>query len=303
MKIKSLCCTVLAAATVVACGSQVMAAHCTYDEYKDSPEEFATEIGLGEVAHVHFDKGDTDRDLYKFIPDESVNYTVMFIGYDDVYEVRPDIHLSGYDPATKSTHHCFNYVSDHEILTTINTNFTPGVTYYASVINSQEYRENNVTDFSFVIFKTPAADKWLQFGDDWFYYSTEEEACVTGWKKINGNWYLFDYDGTMLTGWQKDGGKWYYLASSGKMQTGWLDDNGTWYFLKSDGAMASNEFCLGYWLNANGSWTYPYRSFWHQDSTGWWYGDSSGWYAKNATYVIDGKSYNFDSRGYCTNPY
>ncbi len=41
---------------------------------------------------------------------------------------------------------------------------------------------------------------------------------------------------------------------------------------------------------------------WQKDSIGWWYGDDSGWYAKNETIKIDGKNYNFNASGYCTNP-
>ena len=66
--------------------------------------------------------------------------------------------------------------------------------------------------------------------------------------------------------------------------------------------MASKEYVQGYWLNANGAWTYQYIASWKHDSKGWWYGDASGWYAKNGSFTIDGKLYDFDASGYCTNP-
>ena len=59
------------------------------------------------------------------------------------------------------------------------------------------------------------------------------------------------------------------------------------------------EYCGGYWLNEDGSWTYPHKASWRgNDESGWWYGDDSGWYANNEKLTIDGKVYEFDARGY-----
>ena len=66
--------------------------------------------------------------------------------------------------------------------------------------------------------------------------------------------------------------------------------------------MAENEYCGGYWINSGGAWTYQHKASWKKDTTGWYYQDTSGWYAKDETLTIDGKSYNFNSAGYCTNP-
>jgi len=82
------------------------------------------------------------------------------------------------------------------------------------------------------------------------------------------------------------------------MVTGWKTISGKTYYFKSGGAMAAKEWCSGYWLNADGTWTYPYKAKWTHNSKGWWYGDTSGWYAKNVTIIIDGKSYTFDAQGY-----
>ena len=103
----------------------------------------------------------------------------------------------------------------------------------------------------------------------------------------------------MVSGWQSIGGKWYYFESSGAMKTGWVLSGGKWYYLKKNGVMATNEYCEGYWLNNDGTWTYKYRASWRGNaSAGWWYGDDSGWYAKNGTYKIDGIDYSFNSAGY-----
>lgn len=59
----------------------------------------------------------------------------------------------------------------------------------------------------------------------------------------------------------------------------------------------------GYWLGSDGAWVESYSGGkWSLDSTGWWYSDSSGWYPANQWLWIDGTNYNFNSKGYCTNP-
>lgn len=144
---------------------------------------------------------------------------------------------------------------------------------------------------------------WQQASDDnWLYYG-EDGNPVTGWQKIKNKWYFFDASGIMQTGWKKSGGKWYYLnPANGQMVTGWKQISKKWYYFKSSGVMAAKEYCKGYWLNKDGTWTYKYKASWKKDSKGWWFGDASGWYAKNQTLKIDDKDYSFNAAGYCTNP-
>ncbi len=132
----------------------------------------------------------------------------------------------------------------------------------------------------------------------WFRY-TDGSYPKNAWVKIGGKWYHFDKKGYMQTGWLKDGKSWYYLGKNGVMVTGWKKIGKTWYFFKSGGSMASNEWCKGYWLNKNGSWTYQPKAKWKRNKTGWYYIDSKGWYPKNRWQRIDGKWYYFDSKGYC----
>ena len=101
----------------------------------------------------------------------------------------------------------------------------------------------------------------------------------------------------MQKDWKKIGGKWYYLGTDGVMQTGWVLSGKYYYYLKKDGTMAANEYCQGYWLNKDGSWTYKRKATWRKDKTGWWFGDGK-WYAKSTTLTIDGKQYSFNSKGY-----
>ena len=140
---------------------------------------------------------------------------------------------------------------------------------------------------------------WIKLGKIWYYLGTSG-AMQTGWQQIGNAWYYFNTSGAMLSGWQQISSKWYYFSASGAMQTGWRTVSGKTYYFKENGQMAAKEWCKGYWLNADGTWTYKYKASWKQNSKGWWYGDESGWYAKNCTVKIDGKTYTFDSRGYLT---
>lgn len=138
---------------------------------------------------------------------------------------------------------------------------------------------------------------WQFLDGKWYFYNTSG-AMQTGWKKVNGKWYFFDESGVMQTGWLKDGGKWYYLNKSGAMVTGWQTIENKTYYFKPSGVMAANEWCKGWWLNKDGSWTWKYKGSWKHNSKGWWFGDTSGWYAKNQTLMIDDVNYTFDKSGY-----
>ena len=74
---------------------------------------------------------------------------------------------------------------------------------------------------------------------------------------MDGDWYLFAGDDSMLTGWQSVGGRWYYLTPSGRMATGWVQDNGKWYYLDDGGSMRTGWVFSGgewYFLDGTGAW-------------------------------------------------
>ncbi|MCR4702412.1 MAG: leucine-rich repeat domain-containing protein [Saccharofermentans sp.] len=167
------------------------------------------------------------------------------------------------------------------------------------------------------------ATGWQQISGGWYYFDVNGKMR-TGWQKIGGVDYYFKSNGAMASEEYVNG---YYLDKSGawtyKYRASWKSDTkGTyfqdangwypknrwlkidnkWYFFKPDGYMAAEEYRNGYWLNTNGTWTYTARASWKKNSKGWYYQDTAGWYAKNGTWKIDGKNYNFDAKGYCTNP-
>ena len=138
---------------------------------------------------------------------------------------------------------------------------------------------------------------WKEIGGKWYYFD-ENGFMQTGWRKIGNAWYYFNTSGAMLSGWQKISSKWYYFSASGAMQTDWRTISNKTYYFKDNGAMAAGEWCKGWWLNKDGTWTYKYKATWRKNTKGWWYGDESGWYAKSCTIKIDGKNYTFDANGY-----
>ena len=138
---------------------------------------------------------------------------------------------------------------------------------------------------------------WQKVGGVW-YYMDSAGVMQTGWQKVGGVWYYMNSAGVMQTGWEKIGGRWYYFNSSGAMQTGWQKISGSWYYFNSSGSMGYSEWRDGYWLNANGTWTYQPRGSWKKSGGRWWFGDTSGWYAKNTTIWIDGSKYSFDASGW-----
>ena len=146
-------------------------------------------------------------------------------------------------------------------------------------------------------FQIKAASGWVKEDGNWYYYNASG-VKTTGWQKVGGVWYYMNSAGVMQTGWEKIGGRWYYFNSSGAMQTGWQKISGSWYYFNSSGSMGYSEWRDGYWLNANGTWTYQPRGSWKKSGGRWWFGDTSGWYAKNTTIWIDGSKYSFDASGW-----
>ena len=182
---------------------------------------------------------------------------------------------------------------------------------------------------------------WAKGSDGYWYYLNPEEStssikkgeALKGWRNINGDWYymnddyhmitggpyildgekfIFGSDGKMLTGWQKAGDYWYYLNTDtgdnrGKAIKGWFNDTsrGKWYYLEQFG----DDFGImiigwreieGYKYYFDGSGAMV--TGWLKISDYWYYFDSNGHMLANTSRNINGKTYNFDADGHCTNP-
>lgn len=187
---------------------------------------------------------------------------------------------------------------------------TGGKTYYVKIRN---YKNIMVDEKSAMLYSAysevktvvptvpPVITGWLKKDGVW-YYGNGDGTLAKGWKQIGGKWYLFKYaDGSMITGWSKSGGKWYYLGTNGAMQTGWIKISGKWYYLNSSGAMVTG------WQKINGKWYYfnangDMKTGWLKDGGNWYYLDNSGAMLANTFKTINGKIYQFNSSGVCTNP-
>ena len=144
----------------------------------------------------------------------------------------------------------------------------------------------------------------------------------SGWNYVNGEWYFYKSDGTLLTnGWAKDSTGWMWMGPDGKItKNKWIKDNGEWYYLKSNGYMAANEWTkdsTGWmymdnsgkitknkWIKDNGEWYYVKSNGymaaneWTKDSTGWMYMSSNGKITKNKWIKSNGEWYYLKSSGY-----
>ncbi|WP_223592214.1 metallophosphoesterase [Neobacillus bataviensis] len=161
-------------------------------------------------------------------------------------------------------------------------------------------------------FDTPKLFGWKLAEGKWRYY--KEGVPVTGWAKIQEQWYFFLNDGTMYTGWLTLGNKKYYLNTNGTMQLGWkeldgkiyyfnnegslqlgwINDRGNWYYLKSD------ELLKG-WHLLNNSWYFfndkgVMKTGWIQSAGKWYYLDTKG-VMKTGWIQSSGKWYFLDSKG------
>ena len=131
----------------------------------------------------------------------------------------------------------------------------------------------------------------------------EKEPVATAYRNewVKGKWYGANgYQTYPCSGeWKKYGTGWRYVDTSGwYAKSRWQKIDGKWYYFKANGCMAADEWCKGYWLNKNGTWTYKAKASWKKDRNGWWFGDTSGWYAKSRWQKIDNKWYYFDAKGY-----
>ena len=168
--------------------------------------------------------------------------------------------------------------------------YVPGGTYYMKITPYSSY--SWIWNYDFCI--TPLSG-WSKIDGDWYYYNGDG-SLYYGWLKENGKWYYLDeYDGIMQTGWQKISGKWYFFDKSGVMQTGWVKDDNKWYYFNNSGIMQTG------WKEIDSTWYYfasdgEMQVGWAQIN-GKWYHFSSKGAMQTGWQEIGGKWYHFTSGG------
>ena len=101
-------------------------------------------------------------------------------------------------------------------------------------------------------------------------------SAKTGWQNVNGGWYYYNADGTLL----KDafvplGGKYYYVGKNGRLVTGgWIQYGGASYYIDADWSLALNR--------------------WVENGGAYYYFDENAQLVANGWKQIGGKSYYFD---------
>ncbi len=125
-------------------------------------------------------------------------------------------------------------------------------------------------------------------------------SAQASWKKDSTGWWYEDTSGwyPTNTSYRIDGTLYYFNNSGYIYEEGWVNGSGGWWYQWSDGRYAANEWVDGYWLGADGYWTYAPTAQWYKDSVGWYYMDSSGYYEKDGSATIDGHTCWFDENGY-----
>ena len=125
-------------------------------------------------------------------------------------------------------------------------------------------------------------------------YCTVTVTVDAGWNKIDGSWYYYNADGTMVkNAWKKDSKGWCYLGADGKMVTNdWAKDSKGWVFMNGSGYWDKGTK----WIKSGGNWYHITKGYmdtskWMKDSKGWCY------LGKDGKMVTNGWAK--DSHGWC----
>ncbi len=111
--------------------------------------------------------------------------------------------------------------------------------------------------------------KWRESMDGKWYLCSNS-FIMTGWQKVDNNWYYFNEFGVMQKDWVNSNGKWYYLDNNGCMVTGWIKSNNNWYYINSSGEISTG------WKEFNKVWYY--FNIKGEMQTGWQYIDYRWYY-------------------------
>ena len=137
--------------------------------------------------------------------------------------------------------------------------------------------------------------EWSNNNGKWSYSINGNN--VTGWQRINNNWYYFNQDGTAQTGWYQSGaGNWYYFDYTNAWAlTGWQYINNNWYYFDYSNAWADKG-----WQFINNNWYYfdPMNAWalrgWQTINGNRYYLDPSNVWALKGFQYLDNAWYYFD---------
>ncbi|NFR85900.1 cell surface protein [Clostridium sp. ZS2] len=172
-------------------------------------------------------------------------------------------------------------ISSVDYNTTIETSTQDN--YVNNVVNSDKtLNDTNLNDID------SSSLKWRESMDGKWYLCSNS-FIMTGWQKVDNNWYYFNEFGVMQKDWVNSNGKWYYLDDNGCMITGWIKSNNNWYYINSSGEISTGwkEFSkVWYYFNTNGE----MQTGWQYIDYRWYYLYPDGSMAYNVE--IDGRVLN-----------
>lgn len=156
-------------------------------------------------------------------------------------------------------------------------------------------------------------NKWIVSSKKYYYAGSTGALLVNGRRKVGNDYYAFSKRGVRLYGSRKFNGKYYYFGNkSGKMLTKtWVSINKKKYYYGADGARAYNSWVGRYYVGSNGTrLTKTWQDNRYLGSDGkavsglkkigsYYYYFNTKTYVKitGTTMVIDGTTYQFDSKG------
>ncbi|WP_252237944.1 cell surface protein [Clostridium sp. VAP51] len=155
--------------------------------------------------------------------------------------------------------------------------------YVNNVVNSDKtFNDANLNNID------SSSLKWRESMDGKWYLCSNS-FIMTGWQKVDNNWYYFNEFGVMQKDWVNSNGKWYYLDNNGCMITGWIKSNNNWYYINSSGEISTGwkEFNkVWYFFNIKGE----MQTGWQYIDYRWYYLYPDGAMAYNVE--IDGRILN-----------
>ncbi|WP_252247665.1 cell surface protein [Clostridium sp. ZS6] len=172
-------------------------------------------------------------------------------------------------------------ISSGDYNTTIETSTQDN--YVNNVVNSDKtFNDANLNNID------SSSLKWRESMDGKWYLCSNS-FIMTGWQKVDNNWYYFNEFGVMQKDWVNSNGKWYYLDNNGCMVTGWIKSNNNWYYINSSGEISTGwkEFNkVWYFFNIKGE----MQTGWQYIDYRWYYLYPDGAMAYNVE--IDGRILN-----------
>ena len=142
---------------------------------------------------------------------------------------------------------------------------------------------------------------WRQINGKYFYFDSDGSVIHGQVRKIANAYYAFNADGTMATkGWVKLYGYTYYVAAdSGNLAIGQKKIGDKWYYFDYDGRMMTGPINYNdklYILNPDGSWVATAIEGWNSVQGTWYYVKNGNFVTGEELQLADG-NYFFDYTG------